>query len=227
MAASPTPPRRRHHAHHQAIRNHRPNRSSRLPHLPSLGPRFTARLATGPRSHGPQGATHMRLRPILTAVVLVSALSLVLYVFYSLGPSFGPPSHISDTPICGTPPIDQCGSYSGVMVTPPASPSPPLLLNHHPDAPIQIFDAGDALHIWLIGVDNTRYFVCQSRTIPDLLAWYQTSGNPVPNLRWRPQRVPDLLQRALLESRTSHHHPRLLPRHTHSSPHALLHHNRL
>lgn len=119
----------------------------------------------------------MRLRPILTAVVLVSALSLVLYVFYSLGPSFGPPSHISDTPICGTPPIDQCGSYSGVMVTPPASPSPPLLLNHHPDAPIQIFDAGDALHIWLIGVDNTRYFVCQSRTIPDLLAWYQTSGN--------------------------------------------------
>ena len=52
-------------------------------------------------------------------------------------------------------------SYTGILVTPPATLDSPVLLNQHPDAPIQVFDAGDGLHYWLPTPDGTRYFVCR------------------------------------------------------------------
>ena len=117
----------------------------------------------------------MPIQRILGALAVLAVV--VIAFFFGIYPSFLKPSppHISDPPVCGTPPIEECGPYSGVLITPPPTVRPRILLNNHSDAPILVFDGGDTLRFWLVGPDKQRYFVCQTNTVRALDDWYTTS----------------------------------------------------
>ena len=121
----------------------------------------------------------MRRTILVRTIILVCVAVVFIIALVTPSPAlWGPPTYLTANPTpCGIPPLERCGSYTGILVTPPATPDPPVLLNQHPDAQIQVFDAGDGLHYWIPTPDGTRYFVCHTSTVRSMAEWYSTSPN--------------------------------------------------